>query len=85
MTAGTRTLSIEETLLEPSALAPPPVRHALFVVLVALAALLHVTTIGSGDLYSETFRRKCPGRAFTSCPSNCRVGCLDFFDRRAAH
>jgi len=54
MTAGTRTLSIEETLLEPSALAPPPVRHALFVVLVALAALLHVTTIGSGDLYSET-------------------------------
>src|SRR5213082_2220566 len=54
MTAGTRTLSIEETLLEPSALAPPPVRHALFVVLVALAALLHVTTIGSGDLYSQT-------------------------------
>src|SRR5205823_9895557 len=54
MTAGTRTLSIEETLLEASALAPPPVRHALFVVLVALAALLHVTTIGSGDLYSET-------------------------------
>ena len=54
MTAGTRTLSIEETLLEPPALTPPPTRHALFVVLIALAALLHVAIIGSGDLYSET-------------------------------
>jgi 4-amino-4-deoxy-L-arabinose transferase-like glycosyltransferase len=54
MTAGTRTLSIEETLLEPPALTPPPTRHALFVVLIALAALLHLATIGSGDLYSET-------------------------------
>jgi 4-amino-4-deoxy-L-arabinose transferase-like glycosyltransferase len=54
MTASTRTLSIEETLLKPPALTPPPTRHALFVVLVALAALLHVATIGSGDLYSET-------------------------------
>src|SRR5213083_1411478 len=54
MTAGTRTFRIEETLLEPPALPPPPTRHALFVLLIALAALLHVTTIGSGDLYSET-------------------------------
>src|SRR5438094_53544 len=54
MTAGTRTFRIEETLLEPPALPPPPTRHALFVVLIALAALLHVATIGSGDLYSET-------------------------------
>jgi 4-amino-4-deoxy-L-arabinose transferase-like glycosyltransferase len=54
MTAGARTLSIEETLLEPAALTPPPTRHALFVVLIALAALLHVATIGSGDLYSQT-------------------------------
>ncbi len=54
MTAGTRTFRIEETLLEPPALPPPPTRHALFVLLIALAALLHVATIGSGDLYSET-------------------------------
>src|SRR5437773_8530133 len=54
MTASTRTFRIEETLLEPPALPPPPTRHALFVLLIALAALLHVATIGSGDLYSET-------------------------------
>jgi 4-amino-4-deoxy-L-arabinose transferase-like glycosyltransferase len=54
MTAGARSLSIEETLLEPPALPPPPLRHALLVILIALAALLHVATIGSGDLYSQT-------------------------------
>ena len=54
MTAGVRSLRIEETLLEPQALAPPPMRHALFVILIALAGLLHVATIGSGDLYSQT-------------------------------
>ncbi|MBO0695508.1 MAG: glycosyltransferase family 39 protein [Verrucomicrobia bacterium] len=54
MTAGTRSLTLEETLLEPPALPPPPLRHALFVILIALAALLHVATIGSGDLYSQT-------------------------------
>src|SRR5437588_10063523 len=54
MTAGARTFRIEETPLEPQALNPPPTRHALFVILIALAALLHVATIGSGDLYSET-------------------------------
>src|SRR5215469_3327818 len=54
MTAGTRSLSLEETLLEPPALPPPPLRHALFVILIALAGLLHVATIGSGDLYSQT-------------------------------
>src|SRR5262249_52231022 len=54
MTAGARSLSLEETLLEPPALAPPPTRHALFVILIGLAALLHVATIGSGDLYSQT-------------------------------
>ncbi|MGC2626877.1 MAG: glycosyltransferase family 39 protein, partial [Candidatus Udaeobacter sp.] len=54
MTASARTLSIEETLLEPRALPPPPTRHALLVILIALAALLHVVTIGTGDLYSET-------------------------------
>jgi hypothetical protein len=54
MTTGARTLSIEETLLEPPALPPPPTRHALLVILIALAALLHVVTVGTGDLYSET-------------------------------
>jgi 4-amino-4-deoxy-L-arabinose transferase-like glycosyltransferase len=54
MIAGARSLSLEETLLEPPALPPPPTRHALFVILIALAALLHVATIGSGDLYSQT-------------------------------
>src|SRR5260370_13536823 len=54
MVASTRTFLIEETLLEPPALAPPPTRHALFIILIALAALLHVATIGWGDLYNET-------------------------------
>src|SRR6059058_4462076 len=54
MTASAHTLSIEETLLEPPALPPPPTRHALLVILIALAALLHVVTVGTGDLYSET-------------------------------
>src|ERR1051325_2929311 len=54
MTTGARTLNIEETLLEPPALPPPPMRHALLVILIALAALLHVVTVGTGDLYSET-------------------------------
>src|SRR2546423_5518515 len=54
MTASARTLTIEQTLLDPSALPPPPTRHALLVILIALAALLHVVTVGTGDLYSET-------------------------------
>src|SRR5205809_1377110 len=54
MTAGARSLTLEETLLEPPALPPPPMRRVLFVILIALAALLHVATIGSGDLYSQT-------------------------------
>src|SRR5438046_6452811 len=54
MTAATQSLRLEETLLEPPAWPPPPTRHALLAILIALAALLHVATIGSGDLYSET-------------------------------
>jgi 4-amino-4-deoxy-L-arabinose transferase-like glycosyltransferase len=54
MTAATQTLRFDETLLEPPALPPPPTRHALFAILIALAALLHVATIGTGDLYSQT-------------------------------
>jgi 4-amino-4-deoxy-L-arabinose transferase-like glycosyltransferase len=54
MLTGTRAFRIEETLLGPPALNPPPTRHALFVCLIILAVLLHIATIGSGDLYSET-------------------------------
>ncbi|HEV2995403.1 MAG TPA: hypothetical protein VGW99_05535, partial [Chthoniobacterales bacterium] len=54
MDAGVRTFRIEETLLEPPALNPPPTRHALLALLVALAAVLHIATTGWGDLYGET-------------------------------
>jgi len=54
MDAGVRTFRIEETLLEPPALSPPPTRHALLALLVALAVMLHIGTAGWGDLYSET-------------------------------
>src|SRR5881398_2453397 len=54
MVTSTGTLSIEETFLGPQALPPPPTRHALFAILTALAVLLHLGTIGIGDLYSET-------------------------------
>ena len=54
MVAGVRTFSIQETLAEPQALKPPPTRHALFVIAIALACLLHVATAGWGDLYNET-------------------------------
>ena len=55
MVAGVRTFSIQETLASgPQALKPPPTRHALFVIAIALACLLHVATAGWGDLYNET-------------------------------
>src|SRR5437899_12861079 len=53
MTASARSLTLEETLLEPPALPAPPTRHVLFVILIALTALLHVATIGTGDLSSQ--------------------------------
>src|SRR5437764_5418390 len=55
MTTGTGTLTIDETFLRPQATLPhPPTRHAIFAILIALAVLLHLGTIGIGDLYSET-------------------------------
>ncbi len=89
MTAGIRTFSIEETLLEPPALPAPPTRRALFVILIALAALLHVATIGSGDLYSQTEGQYAGSRHITgSCPlmtasracknRRCSIGSLFF-------
>src|SRR5438128_12062408 len=54
MVAGARTFGIDEALIDPPAINPPPTRHALFVFLIALAALLHGATAGWGDLYNET-------------------------------
>jgi 4-amino-4-deoxy-L-arabinose transferase-like glycosyltransferase len=51
MVAGARTFSLDDTFLEPQILNPPPTRHALLVVLLTLAAVLHIGTAGWGDLY----------------------------------
>ena len=51
MVAGARSLSLEDTFLEPQVLNPPPTRHALLVLLLTLAALLHIGTAARGDLY----------------------------------
>jgi 4-amino-4-deoxy-L-arabinose transferase-like glycosyltransferase len=51
MVAGARTFSLEDTLLAPQILDPPPTRHALFAFLLALAAILHIGTAAWGDLY----------------------------------
>ena len=53
MTAGA-TLTMEDALLEPPALPPPRLRHALLASLIALAALIHLATIGWSDLYNHT-------------------------------
>ena len=54
MSAGSRAFRIEETLIGPGVLDPPPTRHALFVFVIAFAALLHLTTIGSGDIQNRS-------------------------------
>jgi 4-amino-4-deoxy-L-arabinose transferase-like glycosyltransferase len=54
MTTEARTFTIQDALLEPPALPPPPLRHALFVSLIALAILVHLATIGWSDLYNHT-------------------------------
>lgn len=54
MTAGAGTLTLQDALLDPPALSPPPLRHFLFVSLVALAVLVHLITIGWSDLYNHT-------------------------------
>ena len=51
MVAGTRSFTLEDTFLEPTVLDPPPTRHALFILLLALAAVLHLATANWGDLY----------------------------------
>ncbi len=54
MSSGNPALSLDEVFLTPPALEPPPVRRGLFIFLLLLTALLHVATIGWGDLYNET-------------------------------
>jgi 4-amino-4-deoxy-L-arabinose transferase-like glycosyltransferase len=51
---GNPALSLDDIFLSPRVVQPPPVRRALFFFLLLLAALLHVGTIGWGDLYNET-------------------------------
>src|SRR4051812_30745080 len=51
MVAGARTLRLEETFLPANILDPPPTRHALLTILIALAAVLHIGTAAWGDLY----------------------------------
>jgi 4-amino-4-deoxy-L-arabinose transferase-like glycosyltransferase len=51
MVAGARAFTLEDTFLEPQVLDPPPTRHALFLFLLALAAVIHLATAGWGDLY----------------------------------
>ncbi len=54
MSSGNPALSLDDVFLAPRALAPPPLRRALFAFLVLLTALLHIATSGWGDLYNET-------------------------------
>ncbi len=54
MSSGNPALSLDEVFLSPRALEPPPVRRALFLFLLCLSAILHVATVGWGDLYNET-------------------------------
>jgi hypothetical protein len=54
MVAGARSLTLEDAFLEPQVLNPPPTRHALLVLLLTLAALLHIGTASRGDLYDGT-------------------------------
>ncbi len=51
MSAGAHTFSLDDTFIEPQVLEPPPTRHALFLILLALASLLLIGTAGWGDLH----------------------------------
>ncbi|MGI8821131.1 MAG: ArnT family glycosyltransferase [Chthoniobacterales bacterium] len=52
MTTGARTFGLDETLIEPRVLPPPPTRHALFVFLLVLASIVHIGTAGWSDLHN---------------------------------
>lgn len=50
MSSGNPALSLDDAFLTPRALEPPPIRRALFLFLLGLTAVLHLATIGWGDL-----------------------------------
>jgi len=50
MVTGARTFSLEDTFLSPQILNPPPTRHALLAFVLVLAAVLHISTAGQGEL-----------------------------------
>ena len=52
MATGTRTFGLDETLIEPRVLEPPPTRHALLISLILLAAILHFGTAGWSDIHN---------------------------------
>ncbi|MEO5753934.1 MAG: glycosyltransferase family 39 protein [Chthoniobacterales bacterium] len=54
MSSGNPALTLDDVFLTPDALPPPPIRRGLFFFLLILAAILHIATIGWGDLYNET-------------------------------
>jgi len=54
MSSGNPALSLDDVFLAPRALEPPPLRRMLFIFLLSLTAILHIATIGWGDLYNET-------------------------------
>ena len=54
MSSGNPALSLDDVFLPQRAAEPPPIRRALFVFLLGLTALVHIATIGWGDLYNET-------------------------------
>ncbi len=54
MPSGNPVLTLEDILVSPRTLSPPPTRRALFVFLLCLAAAMHLATLSWGDLYNET-------------------------------
>ncbi|MEO7166546.1 MAG: glycosyltransferase family 39 protein [Spartobacteria bacterium] len=54
MSSGNPALRLDDVFLDSPALAAPPIRRGLFLFLLGLTAILHLATIGWGDLYNET-------------------------------
>jgi 4-amino-4-deoxy-L-arabinose transferase-like glycosyltransferase len=52
MATGTRTFGLDETLIEPRVLEPPPTRHALLICLLVLAAIVHFGTAGWSPIHN---------------------------------
>lgn len=58
---GNPVLSLDEIFVSPPAAEPPPLRRALFIFLLTLAALFQVATADWGVLYNETDGRDAGG------------------------